>query len=273
MKKAGVQASARTAAGPARAAAKPRRSGASSGRAAHGTRRVGAKGQPSTGAAAPAARASRVDVAYEELRRRILENVYPPGHQELEQAIADELGCSRTPVREALIRLQREGLVEVIPRHGMRVLPVSPADMAEIYAILTALESVAVEAVARRRPSDEELAPLTQATRDMERALAAERLESWAEADRRFHRHLIGLAGSRVLEETMARFLDRIHRARMVSLHLRPRPIHSTREHLRMVELLRKGDVRGAYALNRTHHDRAARELVVVFERLKLLQL
>src|ERR1044071_5104736 len=77
---------------------------------------------------------------YEALRRRILDNVWPPGHQALEQAIALELGVSRTPVREALIRLEREGLVQVIPRHGMRVLPMSAADMREIYEVLSALE-------------------------------------------------------------------------------------------------------------------------------------
>ena len=79
---------------------------------------------------------------------------------------------SRTPVREALIRLQKEGLVDVIPRHGMRVLPVSPTDMKEIYEILTALEAMAAELLAKRKPSDAELAPLERASRDMARASA-----------------------------------------------------------------------------------------------------
>jgi len=105
-------------------------------------------------------RSSLVDAAHNALRRRILDNAYPPGHQVLEQALAEELGISRTPLREALIRLQKEGLVEVIPRHGMRVLPVSPADMKEIYEILSALESMAAALAAKRRPSDAELAPL-----------------------------------------------------------------------------------------------------------------
>ena len=87
--------------------------------------------------------------AYRQLRSRIVANVWPPGHQALEQAIALELGMSRTPVREALIRLQKEGLVEVVPRHGMRVLPVSANDMREIYEILTALESMAAELTAQ----------------------------------------------------------------------------------------------------------------------------
>ena len=96
---------------------------------------------------------SLVDAAYEQIRRRILDNAWPPGHRALEQEVALALGMSRTPVREALMRLQAEGLVEVIPRHGMRVLPVSPNDMREIYQILTALECMAAELLAQRKPT------------------------------------------------------------------------------------------------------------------------
>ena len=77
---------------------------------------------------------------------------------------------SRTPVREALVRLAREGLVEVRSRHGMCVLPVSADDMRDIYQVLTALESTAVELVARRRPDAKELEPLVEASRDMAKA-------------------------------------------------------------------------------------------------------
>ena len=90
-----------------------------------------------------------MDAAYEQIRRRILDIDWPPGHRALEQEVALALGMSRTPVREALMRLQDEGLVEVIPRHGMRVLPVSPNDMREIYQILTALECMAAELLAQ----------------------------------------------------------------------------------------------------------------------------
>ena len=87
---------------------------------------------------------SMVDEAYRLMRSMILDNKWAPGHRALEQALAQELGMSRTPVREALIRLQKEGLVEVMPRHGMRVLPVSPDDMRDIYELLTAIEATAV---------------------------------------------------------------------------------------------------------------------------------
>ncbi len=220
-----------------------------------------------------AASTSLVDDAYELIRRRILDNVWPPGHRALEQEVALALGMSRTPVREALMRLQNEGLVEVIPRHGMRVLPVSPNDMGEIYQILTALECMAAELLAQRRPTALELEPLVAATRAMDKALQADNLDAWAAADERFHAQLLELAGNRQLQATVLNYWDRAHRARMFTLRLRPIPVNSTKEHMQMVERLRAGDVVGAAAVTRSHRERAAGELVAIFERFKLAQM
>ena len=215
-------------------------------------------------------RGSRVDEAHAAIRRRILDNVYPPGHQALESELAKDLAISRTPVREALIRLANEGLVAVVPRHGMRVLPVSPLDMSEIYAVLTALESAAAELLARRRPDDAELKPLVDATHDMERALKVDDLEGWAAADERFHQGLVELAGNRTLMEAASRLADRAHRARMFTLRLRPKPVNSTHEHMAMLERIRAGDAAGAVQVNRAHRERASRELLAIFERYRL---
>ncbi len=226
-----------------------------------------------TARATPATRGSRVEIAYAAIRRRILDNVYPPGHQALEGDLADELAISRTPVREALIRLANEGLVEVIPRHGMRVLPVSSLDMSEIYVVLTALESAAAELLAQRRPTEAELEPLVHATNDMTRALASDDLDGWAAADERFHQRLVELAGNRTLIDAVARLADRTHRARMFTLRLRPKPTHSTREHTALLERIRAGDGAGAVEVNRAHRQRAGGELLAIFERYRLQQL
>ena len=214
-----------------------------------------------------------VDAAYEQVRRRILDNIWPPGHRALEQEVALALGMSRTPVREALMRLQNEGLIEVIPRHGLRVLPVSPTDMGEIYQILTALECMAAELLARRQPSAQELAPLVAATQAMDTALAADDLDAWAAADERFHAQLVDLAGNRQLQATVLNYWDRAHRARMFTLRLRPKPVNSTQEHMQMVQRLQAGDSAGAAAVTRAHRERASRELVAIFEHLKLAQM
>lgn len=224
--------------------------------------------------AAPRERAgeSLVDAAYRAIRSRILDNAWPPGHQALEQALALELGMSRTPVREALIRLANEGLVEVVPRHGMRVLPVSGSDMKEIYEILTSLEATAAELVALRKPSAAELAPLEKATRDMERALKKNDLDGWAEADERHHRHLLEMCGNRRLAAVVYNYWDRAHRARMFTLRLRPKPVDSTREHLAVVEAIRRGDAMAARELHRAHRERGSRELLAILERYRLSQ-
>ena len=220
-----------------------------------------------------AAPTSLVDAAYEQIRRRILDIDWPPGHRALEQEVALALGMSRTPVREALMRLQAEGLVEVIPRHGMRVLPVSPNDMREIYQVLTALECMAAELLASRKPSDKDLKPLVDATKAMDKALKAEDLDAWAAADERFHAHLVDLAGNRPLQATVLNYWDRSHRARLFTLRLRPKPVTSTQEHMLMVERLRAGDAAGAAAVTRAHRERANRELVTIFEHFKLAQM
>ena len=226
-----------------------------------------------SGAREPTQSSSLVEVAYQRLRRQILDNTLPPGFRALEQELANRLGISRTPVREALIRLQKEGLVEVIPRHGMQVLPVSAADMKDIYEVLTALEGAAVEIVARRAPTEAELAPLVQASRDMAKALKNDELDAWAEADERFHRGLIELSGNRLLVEAVLNLWDRAHRARMSTLRLRTKPVVSTKEHTVLLERLRAGDVKGAVEANRAHRERASRELLEILERYRLQQL
>lgn len=217
--------------------------------------------------------ASMVDGAYQNMRRRILDNVWAPGYQALEQEIALQLGMSRTPVREALIRLANEGLVAVVPRRGMRVLPVSPTDMKEIYEILTALECMAAELLAARKPTDAELKPLITANKAMQKALDKDDLDGWAAADESFHERLVHMAGNRMLADAVFSYWDRAHRARMFTLRLRPKPVNSTLEHMALVDRLREGDAVGASSVYRQHRQRASRELLAIFERFRLQQM
>jgi DNA-binding GntR family transcriptional regulator len=219
--------------------------------------------------ALPKSQNNLAEDAYEQIRRRILDNVWPPEHRALEQEVALALGMSRTPVREALVRLQSEGLIKLIPRHGMHVLPVSPLQMKEIYELLTALECMAVELVARKRPSATDIQPLLIATQKMDEALARDDLDAWAAADEMFHAELVELAGNKTLQSAVRSHWDRAHRARMFSLRLRPKPTTSTKEHRQLVEQLLAGDAEGAARENRAHRERASRELLAIFERFK----
>ena len=200
--------------------------------------------------------------AYRTIKAHILENRFQPGHQILEQQLANDLGMSRTPVREALIRLQNEGLVELIPRRGMRVVPLAPEDLREIYEVLTALEVAAVDLAARRPLTDEDLAPLDEALQTMENRLAVGDLDGWACADARFHNALIHLAGNKRLAGMAGTLADQVHRARMVTLRLRPPPVTSNQEHRSVVEALRSGDGLRACDRHRRHRQGSAQLLL-----------
>src|SRR4051812_13469188 len=141
-----------------------------------------------SGADAQAQKPSLVDGAYDALKAAIRNNVFAPGYQGSEQEIASQLGMSRTPVHEAIIRLQEEGLVRVLPRRGVVVCALSPEDMREIYGVIIALETASSELLAER--PEEERGPiageLDAVNARMETALAADDLVDWAGADERF---------------------------------------------------------------------------------------
>lgn len=219
------------------------------------------------------AKTTRVSDAYDRLKDEIRTNRMPPGYQAPEPEIAFRLGMSRTPVREALIRLEAEGLVELIPRRGARVLPIKPEDMRQIYQILAALEPEAAASVAARRPSAADLAPLEQATTDMEQALAAGDLDAWAEADDRFHMHLLDLNGNQRLRRIVEAVCDQVHRARVVTLRLRALPERSTREHREILEHIRRGDADATRITFRRHRETSAQELLALLDTYRLGQL
>lgn len=213
---------------------------------------------------------SRVDLAYARLKANIRANRMPPGFQSPEPEIAADLGMSRTPVREALIRLEAEGLVELIPRRGARVLPIRAEDMREIYEILIALEPEAAANLAARKPDSAALAPLSAATDSMERALARKDLDAWAEADDRFHNGLLALHGNRRLRAFVAALFDQAHRARMITLRLRKPPVRSTEEHRAILQHLKAGDAEATRSAFRAHRKRSASELLALLETSRL---
>jgi DNA-binding GntR family transcriptional regulator len=204
--------------------------------------------------AAPETAAQR---AYAALRVRILEGALPPGAMILEGELAAALGVSRTPVRQALIRLADEGLIELRPRHGMRVRPISADEMREIYDVLTALEAAAARLCAEQGVPPAGLDGLDQAVAAMDAALAAGDLRGWAEADAAFHRRLVAASGNRRLAATVSGFSDLAHRARMATLRLRPVPSASNQDHRAVVAAIRARDPGRAEAIHRAHRQQA----------------
>ena len=221
---------------------------------------------------APTARSlSNTQRALRELRKMIFAGELPAGSQHLESELAERLGMSRTPVREAALTLETQGLLEMRPRKGVRILPVSPEDMREIYDVLTELESLAARRAAERSYSDAELLPLAQAIDNMERALDRDDLESWAAADDDFHRELVRLGGNSRIQGIVGMMSDQVRRARAVTLYMRPKPTRSNHDHRRVFDAIRDGQPETAAEIHREHR-RAAKKLIVgLLEKHKLV--
>jgi len=238
--------------------------------------------RPATDASVPSDSADMVpirqkstDRVYSALRRKVIDSELSPGSQILEQELAMMLGVSRTPLREALVRLENEGLLEIIPRHGVRIIPMSVADMKEIYQVLVSLESAAAAALASQTPSDAALVELDAIFERMDALLKASDITGWALEDERFHLKIVELAGNRRLREIVSNCWDQAHRARMFTLRLQthPQPAQSMKEHRQIITALRKRDAVKAESLLRSHRERGLARQIEIIERYRFTQL
>ena len=225
-----------------------------------------AKPSPAGKAAGGNRQAGGPERAYRELRRRIFDNDLSPGVSYADAQLGRMLGFSAASLRGALRRLADEGLVEIHPRHGTRILPISLDDMREIFEIMIALEPMAARRVALQDVTKGELDRLTAAIRQMDTALIKDDLVAWAKADELFHTRLIELCGNKRLRALLLTCLDQRHRARMQTLGTRPVPVDSNREHAAVVDAVRRHDADAAYAL---HHDHLARSSAMLIGLLR----
>jgi DNA-binding GntR family transcriptional regulator len=208
--------------------------------------------------------------ALRELREMIFAGELPAGSQHLESELAERLGMSRTPVREAALTLENQGLLEMRPRKGVRILPVSPGDMLEIYDVLTELESLAARRAAEKNYAANELAALARAIENMEKALDREDLEGWAAADDAFHAELVRLGGNSRVEGIVAMMSDQVRRARSVTLYIRPLPLKSNHDHRLVYDAIRDGKPDDAADIHRAHRAAAKDLIVSLLEKHKL---
>lgn len=222
-----------------------------------------------------AKRGSLVDEAYAALKQAIRDNDFPPGYQGSEQEIAVRLGMSRTPVHEAIIRLQEDGLVRVLSKRGVLICPLAPQDIREIYEVVIAVESMAAELLAALPEASRATVAdaLEAATAAMDAALARDDLSGWAEADELFHRLLVESCGNGRLRRIAQTVTDQAHRARMLTLKLRAKPSGSAQAHRLIIAAVRAGDAGQAHQCARAHRVAARDEVVPLIEHIGLRQL
>ncbi|WP_131738076.1 GntR family transcriptional regulator [Actinomadura roseirufa] len=187
----------------------------------------------------------QVDVVYRRLRELIVAGAHPPGARLTEMALSEELEVSRTPVREALRRLESDGLVHGAGR-GVVVNALTPESLAHAYAVRAALEALAAELAAGRqragRIAPAALADLERDALRLEEVTAAGDLDRAIELNRRFHRGIAELAGNPIALETLDRLWDRIVISTRASLVPPDRPETVAAEHRELLRAIRDGE-------------------------------
>lgn len=178
---------------------------------------------------------------YQALRVAIVEGDLSPGQHLAEQQLAEELGVSRTPVREALRRLALEGFVVMVPRRGAYVGGLSLKDMNDVFELRMALEGLAAY-LAAQRITPQEIATLKGLLDQLEAAIASGIREDVIDADTRFHALIYSASRNRRLINIVGNLSDQIQGFRLQSLFAPGRLKDTVREHKKLVMALERRD-------------------------------
>lgn len=190
--------------------------------------------------------------AYHLLKRRIMDLRFRPGEILLVQALAKDLGISRTPVREALVRLKQEGFVEEADGKKFKVSELTLESVLELHEIRQLLEGHAVKYVANNR-TDAQLKCLSDLTHEMEEALLSKDPDRFFAADLDFHSKIIRFCDNRALEELSLQLTQRIQRVRFLTLYVHRRLEETIDEHAKLLKCIIRKDARGAQKALNTH--------------------
>jgi DNA-binding GntR family transcriptional regulator len=179
----------------------------------------------------------------------------------LEREIAEILGMSRTPVREALVRLEMEGWIRLIPRRGFIVSPIVAEDLQQIYEIVEVLDGVAGR-LATGRATSEQLDHLGFLIQEQKKALENDDLTTWTDLDDQFHSYIIDLAENPRLRGIMDSQSDQLYRARLYTIKYRPKPTRSITEHTAILAIMRAADPEAVQMMLKSHRHRAHIEIL-----------
>ena len=202
---------------------------------------------------------------YAELRADMIACRLAPGTEIRESELALRFGVSKSPVRDALMRLEREGLVITLPRQGYRVAPVSVADVQDMFHLRDALERACMERIARRA-SDEQLASLNRF-----RTYEGEQWDGGFVAyNRGFHHTLARIAGNPRMRDQLIDLIDQMDRAVQLSLSSLKRgdPKTVVDEHCMLIDALQARDTARAQRIASRHVADAGKRVLQALSRV-----
>jgi DNA-binding GntR family transcriptional regulator len=189
---------------------------------------------------------------YDHLREEILSGGLTPGAELSEVALAESLGVSRGPIREAIGRLASEGLVTVRPRRGAVVSSLSTEEFIELYQVREALELLAVKLAVPRLRSDD-ITVLQALIDEMSARAERNQVAAFFEANSAFHLRLVEASGNVKLLELYEQLLAQLGRYRLRSLTLRGNLERSVAEHAAILRAAKRGDADRAAHLMSEH--------------------
>ena len=199
------------------------------------------------------------------IREKILTGVYPPGSALLQDVIAAEFGVSKIPVREALVQLRAEGLVDVFAHRGFQVRPLSSTEVDEVFRLRAQIEPLAA-AEGCRRAQDQDRDATRLAFGNLNDALAAGELYESGDLNRAFH---IALIVPR-LQPIAAEILSRLHTLsqRYVRMHLLPpgRVGRATQEHTGLFDAWVSGNIDEVKRLTSVHIEKTRDDLAQLLQ-------
>jgi DNA-binding GntR family transcriptional regulator len=198
---------------------------------------------------------------FADLKEAIIRGDIPPGHRLVENRIAEALGISRTPVREALHKLEREGLIRGLPRGGFTVLDLTPEDMEEVTGIRSVLESYAARLAAVKH-REEDLLPIEEKIAEFQRCLEGGRMEELPRINTEFHNLLYELSRSPKLIKMIHDLRNQIYRFRKILLSIERMARTSNEDHRRMLAAIRQRDPARAERLVKEHILRGQRAVL-----------
>src|SRR6266481_2049827 len=169
-----------------------------------------------------------------------------------ERRLAQDFGISRTPVREAMAQLEREGFVRSVPRRGIYVVRKTKREVIEMITAWAALESMAARLITRTA-SDEEIAKLRAMFATFENGRLHANLDEYSEVNIEFHQTIIRMSGNRILIDLAENLFAHMRMIRRKTIGERDRADRSIRDHMNIIQAIEARDTERAEALVRDH--------------------
>ena len=201
------------------------------------------------------------DVVFNTLRQAILTGELKPGERLMEIHLANKLGVSRTPIREAIRKLELEGLVTMIPRRGAEVAQITEKSMNDVLEVRRALDALCVE-LACDRITDEELEQLKEAANNFEEAVKTKDLKKIAQADVELHEIIVHATGNQRLIQLVNNLSEQMYRYRFEYIKDSSQHDRLVEEHRVIYQSIVKKDKETASWAAKTHIDNQEKAII-----------